>query len=152
MNLFPLIFQQPNGVLIKINYFEQILALYTTKKKKKPKQKTIKKNTSESVRLPERPGPPGWQRRPMMSFISASMALLLSIRAIVSDFKFVATILCADAYQTPFFVLRLCFERWVFFVTRRGMRLMVGSLVKLNEIKFIKKKKKKLYNILIPSC
>jgi len=60
----------------------------------------------------------------MMASISASMALLFSIRAIVSDFRFVATILCADAFalmllrrvmlSTPFFqffVLRLCFER-----------------------------------------
>lgn len=43
MNLFPLIFQQPNGVLIKINYFEQILALYTTKKKKKTQAENNKK-------------------------------------------------------------------------------------------------------------
>jgi len=48
--------------------------------------------TSESTRPPETPGAPGWERRAMMAFISASSALRLSMRDMVSAFTFVATI------------------------------------------------------------
>lgn len=48
--------------------------------------------TSESRRAPDTPGAPGWERRTMMAFISASSALRLSMRDMVSAFTFVATI------------------------------------------------------------
>ena len=53
--------------------------------------KIKKEEMSESTRLLERLGPPGWQRRSMMAFNSTSKALLLSIKAIVFDFTFNAT-------------------------------------------------------------
>lgn len=59
--------------------------------------KKLSKFTSESTRLPERPGPPGWQRRSIITFISSSNPLRLSISFIVSAFRFVATIFdCSD--------------------------------------------------------
>lgn len=57
--------------------------------------------TSESTRLPDRPGPEGPHRDSMMASISASMDALMPMREIVSAFRLGATILaCPRGFRS----------------------------------------------------